>query len=54
MVMRQTFNLTGDGFESLHFYQIRPLTEEHMRGWKHPLNQFSTKGQLIMVQSQIR
>jgi hypothetical protein len=36
MVMRQTFNLTGDGFESLHFYQYGSVADKVMQGFHKP------------------
>lgn len=36
MVMRQTFNLTGDGFESLHFYQNGSVADKVMQGFHKP------------------
>lgn len=36
MVMRQTFNLTGDGFESLHFYQYGSVADKAMQGSHKP------------------
>lgn len=34
--MRQTFNLTGDGFESLHFYQNGSVADKVMQGSHKP------------------
>lgn len=34
--MRQTFNLTGDGFESLHFYQYGSVADKVMQGSHKP------------------